>query len=194
MRDARGLPLPMEATRCSQLPFFGDFEASRRGGWTDRGRREEDSRAGSDRTPPASCLVLALAAGSPHPALAEQEPIDGDALLQCKGDQEIGVGGRAALVAVDVLLEHAQVSRKLALRAICSDLRQSLGKLSLRSFDGGRSHIEIVLVFGGVQEPLPMLFAMIASERMRQNVRSGCGPFTLAGDETNLRRLERAGS
>src|SRR5215813_13169808 len=48
---------------------------------------------------------------SAHLALAEEEPIDRDALLQRQGDEEIRVGGRAALVAVHVLLEHAEIPR-----------------------------------------------------------------------------------
>src|SRR5262245_6846640 len=42
-------------------------------------------------------------AAAAHAALAEQEPVEGDVLLRRERDQEVGVGGRAVLVAVHVL-------------------------------------------------------------------------------------------
>ena len=50
-----------------------------------------------------------------HPALAEEQPVEGHGLLGGEGDQEVGVRGRAVLVAIDVLLEDAEVSSKLTL-------------------------------------------------------------------------------
>ena len=54
--------------------------------------------------------------------------------------EEVGVRGGAALVAIDVLLEDAEVARELALGAVPSTGGQSLGKLSLQSFHGSGSH------------------------------------------------------
>ena len=47
---------------------------------------------------------------------------------------------------VYVLLEHAQVSRELSLRAIASNLSQSLGKLALRPFNVGCHGFCLLLV------------------------------------------------
>ena len=46
-------------------------------------------------------------AATSHFPLAHEEPIDRNALLERQRDQKVRVRCRAALIAVDVLLEHA---------------------------------------------------------------------------------------
>ena len=67
--------------------------------------------------------------------LAEQEPVDGHPLLDRKRDEKVGVRGRAALVAVAVLLEDSELSGALPLGPIASNLRESVGELSLQTIN-----------------------------------------------------------
>ncbi len=66
-----------------------------------------------------------------HRALSQEEPIQRDTLFGRERDQEIGVGGRPALIAIDILLEYPELARELTLRTIASNLGESLRKLSL---------------------------------------------------------------
>lgn len=75
-----------------------------------------------------------------HLALAQQEPVDGDVLLQREGNEKIGMGGGSALVAVHVLLEYTQVARELPLRSAVAYPRQSFRELPLLTFDCSRGH------------------------------------------------------
>jgi hypothetical protein len=68
-------------------------------------------------------------------ALAKQEPIERHALLDGERDEKVGVRCSAALITIDVLLEHTEVSRELALGAIPAYLGESLRELLLETFD-----------------------------------------------------------
>ena len=68
-----------------------------------------------------------------HPALAEEQPVEGHVLLGGEGDEEVGVRRGAVLVPVDVLLEDAEIACELALGPVAPHLSDALGKLSLPS-------------------------------------------------------------
>ena len=82
-----------------------------------------------------SGFVACGLAASSHAALAEEEPVEGDILLGRHREQEIRVRCGAALVAIDVLLKYAEVSRELPLGPIASNLCNSFGKFLLQSID-----------------------------------------------------------
>jgi len=60
----------------------------------------------------------------------------------------------ALLVAMHVLLEHAELPGELALRAITAHLCEALGKLLLEAFDGGSTHVlDFSIGCGSIVEP-----------------------------------------
>ena len=76
---------------------------------------QEGGHAGSD-FPSRPCMahsasgLLLL-----HSAFAEKKPVEGDALLRRKRNQEVRMRSRTVLVAVDVLLEDPEFSSELSL-------------------------------------------------------------------------------
>jgi len=86
------------------------------------------------------CVSPVRVLATAHATPAEQEPIERDVFLERELNQEVRVGGRPAFVAVHVLLKDAQVARKLALRPLASDLRQTIGELALATLHGSLRH------------------------------------------------------
>ena len=68
-----------------------------------------------------------------HPALAEEQPVEGHGLLGGEGDQEVCVRCRAVFVAIYVLLKDAKIACELALGSVASHLRKPIRELLLES-------------------------------------------------------------
>ncbi len=75
------------------------------------GLTEGPSQAAGPFLPRLASDQLAL----PHFTFAQEQPVDRDVLLERQRDQEVRVGCRPALVSVDVLLKHAEITRELSL-------------------------------------------------------------------------------
>jgi hypothetical protein len=70
-----------------------------------------------------------------HSSSTQEQPVEGDVLLEGQGDEEIRVGRGPVLIAVNVLLKDSEFASKLPLRSLASDLREALGKFLLVSLD-----------------------------------------------------------
>jgi len=108
--------------------------------WRGGGMRAEGQPGEPDRWTGLSGRYPAGRLALVHAPLAEQQPVEGDALLQRERDEKVGVRGRPVLVAIHVLLEHAEIASELPLRSIATDLGDACGELLLESLYGYGCH------------------------------------------------------
>src|SRR5262249_34886367 len=114
--------------------------------------------------------------------LAEQEPVERDALAHGERDEEIGVRSGAALVPVHVLLKHSELAGERALRAAAADL-------------GEASRYQLLLLLRGrlgVPGPLTLLRSHLPLLLVRsRTVESGPGPPSAMARGTVLEQVPR---